>query len=352
MKIDNCIDMFLRTASVERNLSECTLKAYKGDLRLLSRTFGEREVEDVTTDNVRELIEVMERCNSYRDTTIKRKIATMKVFFAFLEEEGMIRDSPTRKIRKRYRTAKRLPKVMSTRELKKLLRAAQRSVEDAKNGQDGVLVNELAGERLFRACRDQVILEMLFSSGMRVGELVKLDVDHVNTQERTILILGKGRRERITYISSDEVLAVIDEYLASRKRVGGDTPALLLNKDGERLSIFSVENVFRKYCKQARIKRHYTPHCLRHTMATMLLNNGADIRAVQEILGHASIVTTQIYTEVSPKQKKRTLQRFNQRNRITLSPENRRPKSRRPCTNAGLANPHGYGESCLPTVSK
>ena len=174
-------------------------------------------------------------------------------------------------------------------------------------------------DKHMRIYRNRVILEILFSTGMRIGELVALNIRDVNLQERTILIFGKGRKERIIYISSDEVLVAIKKYLVYRNRIKTKSSALFLNRDNERLSIFSIENIFKKYCKIAKIKKHYTPHCLRHTMATMLLNNGADIREVQEILGHASIVTTQIYTEVSSKHKKKVLMKFNHRNRICLT---------------------------------
>ncbi|PWB53283.1 MAG: recombinase XerC [Candidatus Methanoperedenaceae archaeon] len=312
MKIESSIETFLNTIVVERNLSERTLEAYRSDLKIFSQIFKQREVEEITTENLREFIELLEKNHHYKDTTIKRKIATLKVFFNFVEQEGIIADSPTRKIRQKYKIAKRLPKVLSERELKKLLKASYNEIK---------ILQELEkkNNNLSRAYRDCAILEILFSTGMRIGELVKLNVNGINLQERTILIFGKGRKERIIYISSDEVLSAIKEYLIYRKKIQTGMPALFLNRDKERLSIYSIENIFKKYCKKAKIKNHYTPHCLRHTIATMLLYNGADIRAVQEILGHASVITTQIYTEVSQKHKKKVLTKFNPRNRMSMS---------------------------------
>lgn len=312
MKIESSIETFLNAIVVERNLSERTLEAYRSDLKIFSQIFKQREVEEITTENVREFIELLEKNHHYKDTTIKRKIATLKVFFNFVEQEGIIADSPTRKIRQKYKIAKRLPKVLSERELKKLLNASYNEIK---------ILQELEknNSNLSRAYRDCAILEILFSTGMRIGELVKLNINGINLQERTILIFGKGRKERIIYISSDEVLSAIKEYLIYRKNIQTGMPALFLNRDKERLSIYSIENIFKKYCKKAKIKNHYTPHCLRHTIATMLLYNGADIRAVQEILGHASVITTQIYTEVSQKHKKKVLTKFNPRNRMSMS---------------------------------
>lgn len=319
MKIESSIETFLNSIVVERNLSERTLEAYKSDLKVFSQIFKQREVEEITTENVREFIEILEKNHHYKDTTIKRKIATLKVFFNFIEQEGIIADSPTRKIRQKYKVAKRLPKVLSERELKKLLKASYNEIKFLQELEIKNNDTYLKNNNLTRAYRDCAILEILFSMGMRIGELVMLNVNDINLQEKTILIFGKGRKERIIYISSDEVLNAIKEYLIYRNLIQTGIPALFLNRDKERLSIYSIENIFKKYCKKAKIRNHYTPHCLRHTMATMLLYNGADIRAVQEILGHASVVTTQIYTEVSQKHKKKVLTKFNARNRMSMS---------------------------------
>lgn len=319
MKIESSIETFLNAIVVERNLSERTLEAYKSDLKIFSQIFKQREIEQITTEDVREFIELLEMNHHYKDTTIKRKIATLKVFFNFIEQEGIIVDSPTRKIRQKYKIAKRLPKVLSERELKKLLNASYNEIKILQNQEGKNNALDLKNNNLTRAYRDCAILEILFSTGMRIGELVKLNVNGINLQERTILIFGKGRKERIIYLSSDEVLGAIKQYLIYRKNIQTSMQALFLNRDKERLSIYSIENIFKKYCKKAKIKNHYTPHCLRHTIATMLLYNGADIRAVQEILGHASVITTQIYTEVSQKHKKKVLTKFNPRNRMSMS---------------------------------
>ncbi len=319
MKIESSIETFLNTIVFERNLSERTLEAYKSDLKIVSQIFEQKEIEEITTENVREFIELLEKNHHYKDTTIKRKIATLKVFFNFAEQEGIIDASPTRKIRQKYKIAKHLPKVLSERELKKLLKASYNEIKILQEMQEKNIDLKVKNNNLIRAYRDCAILEILFSTGMRIGELVMLNVNGINLQEKTILIFGKGRKDRTIYLSSDEVLNSIKEYLIYRKSIQTGTTALFLNRDKKRLSIYSIENIFKKYCEKAKIRNHYTPHCLRHTMATMLLYNGADIRAVQEILGHASVVTTQIYTEVSQKHKKKVLTKFNARNRMSMS---------------------------------
>ena len=319
MKIKESVGKFLNTVSIERNLSDNTLKAYLGDLTAFGKFFQGKEITEIDSDDLRQYIKTLE-ASHYKDTTIKRKIATIKVFFSFLEQEGIISDSPTRKIRKRYITAKRLPKVMSRGEIERLLRAAYHEVEKLSELNCQLAESNSPNDKLMRAHRNRVILEILFSTGIRIGELVNLDIEDVNLNDKSILIFGKGRRERLIYISSSEVLSVVKEYFMLRKNIQSKSKALLLNKYRERLSTYSIEYIFQKYCEKAKIRSHYTPHCLRHTMATMLLNNGADIRAVQEILGHSCITTTQIYTEVSLKHKKMVLMKFNQRNKMKISP--------------------------------
>lgn len=319
MNIKNCVDEFISSIKVERNLTERTIKAYLSDLKSVIGFFDGSEVETITTDDLRKYLQTLEENGRYKDTTIRRKIATLKVFFSFLENENIIPISPTRKIKKRYEIIKRLPKVIPIKDVKRLLRAPNHRrillEESARN--NGGITQQVAA-KLTRYYRDKAILEMLFSLGIRIGELVNLNIKDVDLHSRTVLILGKGRKERLLYISSDEALLSLKEYLSYRKDTKTSADALFINKFGQQLTIYSINNIFRKYSKLARIKNHYTPHCLRHTMATMLLCNGADIRSVQEILGHSSILTTQIYTEVSYQHKKRVLLKFNQRNRMKI----------------------------------
>jgi len=133
---------------------------------------------------------------------------------------------------------------------------------------------------------------------MRIGELSMLNVDDVNLRDKTVRIMGRGDRERTGYIVSDDVKKLLKAYITVRIKTGTKDPALFLNRKETRLSIHSIENIFRKYVRHANIGRHVTPHALRHTVATMLLKNGADIRFVQSLLGHASITTTQVYSEM------------------------------------------------------
>lgn len=318
MKIDICIKFFLNSIAKEGNLSEKTIKAYNSDLKHFYKILSEKDIENITTDEIRKYIDFIAENVSYKDSTIKRKIATLRVFFTYLEAEGIVKNTPMNKIKRKYKIAKRLPKVMSIRELKRLLKTTYNEVKDLKTDKKNDNSQYFLNGKQIRSYRNRAILEILIYTGIRIGELVVLNLSDIKLIERTILIFGKGRKERIIYISNDEVLSAIKEYIVTRKTIKTDTKALFLNKYNERLSIYSIENIFTKYCKKARIKKHYTAHCLRHTMATMMLNNGADIRSIQEILGHASIITTQIYTEVSLRHKKKVMTKFNHRNKIFI----------------------------------
>jgi len=158
------------------------------------------------------------------------------------------------------------------------------------------------------------ILELLFSLGLRVGEAAALNVDDYREEDQSFLIHGKGSKERILFLSSPIVCQKIRAWLRIRANRHPKDHSFFPSRLGKRMSVFSMENVFAKYQKMSRISQSATPHSLRHSFATQLLNNGAGIRDVQELLGHSSIVTTQIYTEVSINRKREVLMRYNGRN--------------------------------------
>jgi integrase/recombinase XerD len=319
MLLTQASDKFLNWAKLERNLAVPTIKAYTCDLAALAAALGDQPVEEITGDGIRGHFARVAAGNRYADTTVRRRVASCKVFFGFLEREGIVTDSPARALYGRYTIMRRLPKVMTSREIRSLLRATRRVPVPGPspgNGRDSA--TQLPEQ--YRYLRDISLLETLFLTGLRIGELVALNCADVNPSDGSIRVLGKGRRERIAFLSNEEVLLVMRSYLRARSQVRTDENALYLNSKMKRMSIYSVEFLFKQYCKKAHIRRHYTPHCLRHTMATMLLNNGADIRVVQELLGHRTIVTTQIYTEVSSSQKRRALARFSGRGGFNLGP--------------------------------
>jgi integrase/recombinase XerC/integrase/recombinase XerD len=264
-----------------------------------------------------ELESYLEKLGSepYRDTSIRRKVAAIKVFFRYLEDKGIVAESPARKLRIKRPVETRVPVVLSARELKSLLSAPKKQIEILAASRD----TSVGGRnRYFCAVRDNLIIELLFSTGIRIGELVALDVDDVALDARRLEITGRNTRGRAVPITSDVVFDALGQYLDLRSGRGVETNALFIGRSGTRLTIYSIENIFKKHVRIAEIKRHITPHALRHTMASMLVNGGADLREVQEILGHASILSTQIYTKLPIAKTRRA--DLGQRDRIMLDP--------------------------------
>ncbi len=175
--------------------------------------------------------------------------------------------------------------------------------------------NELSAFKKRYAIRDIAIIDILISTGIRIGELSSIKVCDIDLEEKTIIIHGKGKKERLLYFSSDETIKNIIKWLTIRNECSLKTDHLFVNRYGDCLSIHSIEAIYEKYRKLSNIPRS-TPHYLRHTFATNLLNNGADIRAVQELLGHSNISTTEIYTEVSSSRKQEILMKYNYRNNL------------------------------------
>jgi integrase/recombinase XerD len=300
MNVQQAIADFLQHGQAVRNLSDRTLRAYHSDLTQFNLHVNDANMVDITPEHLEEYLEKL-GTGPYRDTSIRRKVAALKVFFRYLEEKGVVSESPARKLRIKRPVESRVPTVLSPREVRSLLAAPKDQIEEL------VVVRDLSPggrNRYFCAVRDNLILELLFSTGIRIGELVAMNVGDVDLTAREIHITGRATRGRVVSLTSDVVLSALTTYLDLRSERRLDTQALFVGRSGTRLTIYSIENIFKKHVRLAEIKRHITPHALRHTMAAMLVSAGTDIREVQEILGHASILSTQVYTRL-PIQKAR-----------------------------------------------
>jgi len=216
----------------------------------------------------------------YSTATMARKIATLRSFHKWLERTGVISRNPMTIIRT-PRQSRRLPKAITVADVEKLLAAPEAST--------------LLG------CRDRAMLETLYSTGIRVSELVGIDMKDIDEPGQALIVCGKGRRERIVPLGT-HALRALSDWIATRRRNGhellGEDP-LFINRHGTRISTRSVRRKVSKYLEQARLDPDISPHTLRHSFATHLLDNGADLRAVQELLGHRSLSTTQIYTHLT-----------------------------------------------------
>jgi integrase/recombinase XerC/integrase/recombinase XerD len=294
MNVQEAIADFLQHGQTVRNLSDRTLRAYQSDLSQFHVHLDGAAMVEITPEHLEEYLDKL-GTGPYRDTSIRRKVAALKVFFRYLEESGVVTESPARRLKIKKPVENRVPTVLSSREIRALLSAPKEQILALSAMRDS---SPGGRNRYFCAVRDNVILELLFSTGIRIGELVALGVADVNVERRQIQITGRATRERSVIITAEPVIAALVNYLDLRNERALDTPALFVGRSGTRLTIYSIENIFKKHVRIAEIKRHITPHALRHTMAAMLVATGADIRDVQEILGHASILSTQVYTKL------------------------------------------------------
>ncbi|HVX10538.1 MAG TPA: tyrosine recombinase XerC [Pirellulales bacterium] len=279
------VDRFLQYLAVERNSSPLTIKSYREDLEALVAYLGERYPTapapgDVTTLDLRGYLATLHE-REYAKTTIARRLASLRSFFRFGQREGWSDTNPAKPLRN-PRKSRSLPHFLSSQDLDRLLSAPP---ADKPMG-----------------LRDRAILEVLYSAGLRVSELVGLNDGDLDSAQGILRVRGKGKRERLAPLGSYATNA-LGKWLrlrrvSPRERTGIETP-VFVNKAGRRLTTRSVGRLLEKYLAVAGLDRRTTPHTLRHSFATHLLDRGADIRSVQELLGHKSLVTTQIYTHLS-----------------------------------------------------
>lgn len=283
--MQTAIDRFLQYLTVERNCSPLTIKSYREDLESLAAWLGERypaapEAGDVTTLDLRGFLAALHE-RQYAKTTIARRLASMRSFFRFGQREGWTEANPAKPLRN-PRKSRSLPHFLSSDELDRLLSAPP---SDKPLG-----------------LRDRAILEVLYSAGLRVSESVGLNEGDIDWSQGVLRVRGKGKRERLSPLGSFAVKALKQWFsvrrLSPREPSGMDAP-VFVNKSGRRLTTRSVGRLLEKHIAAAGLDRRTTPHTLRHSFATHLLDRGADIRSVQELLGHKSLVTTQIYTHLS-----------------------------------------------------
>lgn len=271
------IDKFMNYLKVEKNASGHTITNYAIDLRSFGIFLGEKEISTVDRLVLRRFLAEL-RSKKYSKRTIARKLASLRSFFKFLYREGYTKTNPITAIQT-PKLDRKLPVFLDVNKVVKLIQAPS----------DG----NVAG------LRDRAILETLYSAGIRVSELVGLDVNDIDFISGVLKVLGKGSKERIVPIG-EPALAAIRKYIdrLNEWRVK-NKDAVFLNKSGRRLSDRSVRRIINKYIRICSITEHVSPHSLRHSFATHLLDRGADLRSVQELLGHMNLSTTQIYTHVT-----------------------------------------------------
>ncbi len=277
--MDQYLTRFFRFLEVERNASTHTIKNYQIDLRDFFGFLENRALATIDYLEIRRFLAFLKEKN-YQKSTIARKLACIRSFFKFLAREDLLAVNPTAGIQSPKRE-KKLPEYLELSEIEHLL--------EAPNGKS------------WEEKRDKAILETLYSSGIRVGELAGLNGDDLDLLSGQLKVRGKGKKERIVPVGSLAVKA-IQNYLESRPKPNlNSRNALFLNRQGTRLTDRSVRRVLNKYVRRIALNKEVSPHTLRHSFATHLLDRGADLRSVQELLGHENLSTTQIYTHVSTK---------------------------------------------------
>lgn len=296
------ITKFLAYLKAEKGLTENTAFAYENDLSQLATFVEEEAAKEGAAPSwagfsrqamMRYLLHLQEK--KYAATTRARKMAAARSFFKFLTAEKIIQEDPTHNMES-LNVGRSLPKPISLAQVKALLEQPTKiNTPEAK--------------------RDEAMLQLLYASGMRVSELISLNVEDVNTADGDVRVFGKGHKERIIPIHP-QAGVVVDEYIRNARPQlahNKDEKAMFLNRRGERLTRQGFWQILKQYAKAAGLTSAVTPHTLRHSFATHMLSGGADLRAVQELLGHANISTTQVYTHLTTEHVRRSYEKAHPR---------------------------------------
>jgi len=296
------INSFLTYLTVEKGFSNNTVDAYRNDLSQLASFVEEEANKQGSAPSwvgfgrqgmLSYLLNLQER--SYAATTRARKVAAARSFFKFLVSEGTIQENPTQNM-EALNIGRSLPKPISVNQVRTLLEQPTKlSAPEAK--------------------RDAAMLQLLYASGMRVSELVSLNLEDVNTVDGEVRCFGKGRKERLIPIAPRATTAIEEYVEEARSRLvrSDEERALFLNRRGERLTRQGFWQILKGYAKSAGLEVNITPHTLRHSFATHMLSGGADLRTVQELLGHANISTTQVYTHLTTEHIRRAYEKSHPR---------------------------------------
>lgn len=277
---------FIGYIAIEKSLAPRTVSEYEDDLRIFFEYFQPYLDDGLTLSSmdsrtIREFLAYLKLKKNYTPNGLNRKIACLKSYFKFLKQEQYIDDSPMENVES-AKNGKHLPKVLSRSDVEQILARARARIAESKGK--------------WNCVRDLAILELFYASGMRLAELVGINLSDVDLEELTIKVLGKGNKERYVFINESAAKAIAN-YLACRPKI--KNPALFLNRFYGRLSRRAVEIVFDTIKGEAGILKEASPHTLRHSFATHMLEGGSDLVTIKELMGHASLSTTQVYTNIS-----------------------------------------------------
>jgi integrase/recombinase XerD len=310
MNVGEAIKGFLFHCQFEKNLSSKTLRAYTTDLKQFALYIKGTEDECYFKKMTKETLKnYLQEISCFKPKTIKRKVASLKAMLNYLEYEDDNYINPFRKIRIRLKEPTLLPSVMTLNEVKRILSIMYHELENNQN------INRYS----YKAqARNLAIIEIMFSTGMRVSEVCNLKLEDVNLKNGVIKVFGKGSKERIMQICQKEALSIIRFYFQLYKNEIKQGSCFFINRLGLPLSTQSVRLMVKSYVGKAGLTKHVTPHTFRHTFATLLLEEDVDIKYIQSMLGHSSIAITQIYTHVNINKQRRILTTKHPRKKLQL----------------------------------
>jgi site-specific recombinase XerD len=287
-------DDFLRFCAVERQLSQHTLQAYTADLADFRKWLpADLPIAEISGNTLKDYLTDMVSQRKLAVATVRRRFACLRAFFRRLTGLGQASD-PFAAWRLQLPRRKRLPRALSRPEISSLLMSLRGSETSRPVGCDATLATSV---------------RLMVSTGIRVGELCKLRVDEIAPDGSSLRIHGKGSRDRVAYISDAALRSELSQLVCGRRHAEGGGGALFVNRHGAPMKPQSIRSKLRRYAGEIGLARRVTPHMLRHTAATLLIETGVDIRFVQRLLGHSSIATTEIYTHVSDEALRSTLER-------------------------------------------
>jgi integrase/recombinase XerD len=297
------IERFLDHCRIAKRLSENTLRAYQTDMAdFLGHVGSDKAVKEVNREALRAYARRLFDERGLKETTVKRKMAALKVMFRWLEQDEIIALSPFHRLNLTIRLPRRLPRALTVEDMRRLLaRAAEEASRSAS----------------FSAILLNFVVVCLFATGLRIGELASVKLTDIDLAEAAIIVRGKGNRERRVFLPGRLAGAILGGYLLARAKIPTSSEPLLVTTEGQPMTTQSLRRALIALAQRASITRRVTPHMLRHTAATQLIEAGVDIRFVQKLLGHASIATTQIYTQVSDTSLRSTLEQADTLGRVS-----------------------------------
>lgn len=301
MNLKEKVALYLEYCEYRKELDKKTIKAYQIDLR---QFFDFVCCGEPDKEKIEEYIIGLHK--NFKQKTVKRKIASIKAFYNFLEEEEVIGETPFRKIKVKFKETVTLPRIIPREEIEQLLNHMYQCLnEDNKVSHKYVL-------------RDVAVIEVFFATGARVYEISNIREDCVNLNTGLIRLMGKGGKERYVQISNNSILEVLKKYYDENRQAIRKSGFFFVNNRESRYTEQSIRLMLKKYTKKAGIDRNITPHMFRHSFATYLIEEGVDVSCLQQILGHSSIKTTQIYIHVAAEKQAEILRARHPRNKMKI----------------------------------